>query len=167
MYESMFLYETLVDLTLDVADLLGGMKEIRRGGSRQLRLRSIESRLEMMFRMKEEVSWRSNQESVLTRMTRVRDLVKNLLRDDEVHTAEGRYEKAAAVWRSGVHRHDKMEVGVDRENRTVLGELSQQVYVVTGIEFDHNGCFGVDYGVVSQKDVCLGGNYESIDDEEE
>jgi hypothetical protein len=166
---SLFVHETLVDLVLDIVDLQVCMKTKAVRQSRRLRkLRKIESELETVARMADAVS--GLPEKVKTRVSRLRDLlslVKTASGSDDVNTVCLPYEKAAAVWRSGVRRHDRVGVDVKhRTDRTVLGELPQQVYVVTEIQFDSGSeTFGVDYdGVVSRGE---GWSEEEDDDEQE
>lgn len=130
-YEGLFIHETLVDLVLDLADLQVCTKAVRR--SRGLRkLHNIESQLETVNSMAQAVS--GLPEKVSTRICRLRRLVllmKAAWGCQDVNTVGGPYQKAAAVWRSGVHRHDRVE-------RTVLGELPEQVYVVTEVRLDRS-----------------------------
>ena len=110
MYESLFIHETLVDLVNDMVDLQEDKSLMCRSRGR-LELRSIENRLDTVSRMVEAVSWSCDRVSVKTRISRLRGLIsemKSKVVCDEASTVNERYEKAAAVWRSGVHRDDRV-----------------------------------------------------------
>jgi hypothetical protein len=118
--------------------------------------------LETVARMTREVSWSSDQASLLTRISRLRGLMlatKTTLGCDEASTVDGPCEEVAAVCRnksgalkpSGDENRKKRSMAV-RVNRTVLGELSQ-------VERQWN--FWCGQGVLLQEESC------SDDSEEE
>lgn len=180
-YERLFIQETLLDLVLDVASMLGAMeviwqecchtKTVTFADWSWSMLQSVESRLETVSSMAKQVDRLlppTSTEVVVfrRRISRACHLVTSLREEivgsDDESDNEGNsttsavdeenvYDRAAAVWRSGLHRDDKV-------NRRVLGELSQaqQVYVVTKIGTDGNSTVGlsVDYEVDSQEESC-------------
>ena len=176
LYERLFIQETLVDLVIDVADMLGAMLMEAIGQdpvnfTQRLKLQSVESRMETVSSMAKQavrlLGPTSTEVPIFERrISRARKLVSSVREnivgwddesDDEGNSTmgavnkENEYDRAAAVWRSGLHRNDKVK-------RSVLGELSQaqQVYVVTKIGTDGNSTvgLGVDYEVDSQEESC-------------
>jgi hypothetical protein len=180
-YECLFVCETLVDLALEVVDLQRGIdryesvperwKAHTKEGMRS-RCFSLECQLERVARMTQQLNRLFDQPLMLRRVCRLRWLVFSLrtaLGYDEVNTVGGSYEKAAAVWRSGVKRHDRVEVNTGKPrsvNRTVLGELSTQEYVV--IDKQHPDTDDDDaYEVVLRQGLCLENETNGDDSKEE
>ncbi len=125
-YDKLFVHETLLDLALE-------MLEGSEGSSSFRGLMAVKSQLETVANVVQLVPSLSQQELLSVRLFRLRTSVDARLRNQDVNTVNEPYENAAIVWRSGVHRYDRLEKLPDRskrrereyKNRKVLGELSQ------------------------------------------
>ncbi len=172
MVERVLMYETVVDILLDTADVQEAMKSVGQSRGRLYAQRAkqlnIEHRLGRVTTVVEEVI-RSldgddggEAESLVRRVSRVytaatamKDVV---LTETGRSIAAGRCEEAASAWRSGVGRYDRLRSECNSTGRVALAALSEQSYVVpdsqpnSGSEDD--GGSAVDYGVDSQEEKC-------------